>query len=139
MYTSATGTCLGTAGRPALGKAANHQPWLGEAFELRVTAIPSGTSVFLITGQSRTTWSGFTLPLALTSAGLTGCWLYAGVDVLGPQLATTGGVASLLLALPLNRSLIGRSLFQQALVIDPGGNTAGATTSNAMELRFGLR
>ena len=92
----------------------------------------------LLVGSSRTTWGGVPLPLDLGLLGMNGCSLLISPDAAFP-LVNQGGRASWSTQLPAAPRLIGSSFFVQGMVVDPGANPFGATTTNAAEAVIGLR
>lgn len=131
--------CPGTAGYPTLRLATQQLPWVGETVGLRVAAIPATTAVAILNGQSGTTWNGLGLPFDLASQGMPGCTLRVSIDIVAPLLTSSGGVATFDLSIPANRTLVGRTLYQQALILDPPVNAAGLTLSHSLLLQFGAR
>jgi hypothetical protein len=130
--------CTGTNGRaPRLSSPG--RPWLGESFVLLLDQMPAGTSVAQVfTGFSNAFWGSIPLPLALGSFGFAGCQLL--VDPLvGLPVAPVGGAGSWTLPLPSQASLIGVRFYNQAIVLDPGANLAGATVSNGGGGVLGVR
>ena len=78
------------------------------------------------------------LPLDLSPFGLTNCWLRVSPDV-SVLLIGSAGSAGFALAVPVNPSLAGMILHQQALVLDPAaGNPAGLVVSDAATVVVGL-
>lgn len=130
--------CAGTAGVPTLAQSGGLLPYLGTTFPVRISNLStSGFRVpFGLLGASKTTWSGFTLPLDLTGVGMPGCTLYTGGEVV-VQLQASAGSATWGIAIPFDPALVGAKAFQQIVVIDPGANALGFVTSNATELTIG--
>jgi hypothetical protein len=130
--------CAGSAGVPALDAAPGQLPWLGDLFTLRVENLPPGNPGLLWLGTSRSAWGALTLPLDLTPLGMNGCALRVSGDFAFPFFSLTGS-AAVPLSIPVDASLLGRLFFTQALVVDPGANAFGATTSNGGEGAIGGR
>lgn len=86
------------------------------------------------TGFSRTTWAGAGLPLELSFAGMLGCRLWTSIADAHPVLGSAWSFA-----IPNDARLVGRELYNQALVADPGANPFGATVTNAGAGRIGAR
>ncbi|HEB52809.1 MAG TPA: hypothetical protein ENI87_06105 [bacterium] len=78
-----------------------------------------------------------TAPTPLDSIGMTGCTAYLTPDLL-PSLIASAGSANWDIPIAANPSLVGTSLFAQALSIDPGANPARLVSSNATEGVVGL-
>lgn len=115
-------------------------PWLGGSYAVAITGAPaSANQALLWVGTSRTAWNGAPLPLDLSFAGLLGCLMHTSLDVSALVPLSNGG-AVLQGTLCTCPGYVGRGMFLQALVIDPGAPrpVPGATT-NGLELRYGLR
>ena len=128
--------CAGSAGTPGLAPAAGQVPWLGAAFPLQVTAMPTPGLALAWLGLSRLAWSGVPLPADLTAIGMPGCSLRASFDIPFAVLAT-GGVANWVLQFPLDTTLLGLEVFAQAGSLDAAANAFGLALANAGELRLG--
>ncbi len=88
-------------------------------------------------GLSTTDWASFPLPLNLDIIQMPGCILYT--DLRRTKgLTTVNGQASWDVVLPSDPEWLGRSFFQQVLVIDPSVPGLGAVMSNAAEGIIGL-
>ena len=89
-------------------------------------------------GLSKATWMGNPLPFDLAGLGAPGCQVLASADG-GLFVGATGNTADLAIAVPNDRSLLGTTIYHQALVLDPNaGNALGAVVSNAAELVIGM-
>lgn len=125
--------CANSTGTPTLEAVPYALPWLGDRFEVRLAsgATNNGQAVLWL-GGSRTVWNGVALPFDLSVLGLTGCQLFAAVELSVP-VSLVGGTAVLGSGLCGNcPSFVNRQLFWQALVLDanaprpfPGATTAG--------------
>lgn len=131
--------CAGTQGVPRLAAAAGSQPWLGGNFDLLLDRAPTQASVILKVGLSKSSWSGLTLPFDLSVFGMTNCPLLVSPDVPLPLRADSRGEARQSIYIPLRANLLGAGAYLQAFVADPGANAAGATMSQAVEVRAGGR
>ena len=129
--------CAGSNGVPTLAPAPGSLPKLGTTLTLAVTSMPSaGGIASMLLGLGKQTWSGQPLPFDASVIGMTGCKLQ--VDfVLALGLPNVGGSGAFSLPIPLDLSLLGKPLLNQALVLDAGANPAGATLSNAGEGQIG--
>jgi hypothetical protein len=130
--------CAGTAGSPVLLPSIGHRPWLGDSFQAEVINAPAGRPAVLFSGSSRTNFAGLTLPFDLTALGMPGCTLWCSGQILLP-MTPGGGPPSAAIQIPLDPALAGGAFYQQALVVDPGANTAGLTATQGLEHRFGVR
>jgi hypothetical protein len=111
------------------------RPWLGDTLTFRTTA--AAGPAWLLLGSSTAVWQGMALPLDLTPAGMPGCALHTGPEVmLGMTADATGATAHL--PLPTQLALLGSVFYAQALVADAAA-AAGAGATNALELRVGGR
>lgn len=121
---------LGTNGRRAdIGNAGT--PVIGQSFQVTLADARAGTQAVLMAGFSRTKWGSRSLPFELTIFGAPGNFMYQSRDYTFPTSTNGLGEATLTLSVPNKGSLVGRDLFLQWLVIDPGANAGGAVTSNA--------
>ena len=130
--------CPGSAGVPGLRAASGQLPWIAGSFRIDLTRLPTNAATSLSLGSSRTAWGPIPLPFPLDPLGMTGCTLFASLDLLLP-VQNTGGAGSVTFAVPNSVTLVGGSLFSQAFVVDPPANAAGITASNAGEARIGAR
>jgi len=130
--------CMGSAGVPTLRAGPDQRPWLGESFRIDVTNLPPSAAAVLLFGSSRSLWGSVRLPFGLDALGMTGCSLASSGEWLMP-LQVSAGAVSLMIAIPNDPRLVGRSFFQQACVSDPAANRAGITTSNACEGKIGAK
>ena len=121
--------CPGSQGVPSLSAAAASLPILGEAFSAELSNVPTDSMAVGIIDLSTTSWGAFNLPLDLTSAGLPNCFLHT--DLRWTRgLLIAGGTAIWDVTIPSSTEWIGRSFFQQVVVLDPG---VGAVMSDAVE------
>ncbi len=130
--------CLGSLGEPQLAATDPWTlPWLGSALQFTVDRAPLSLAV-VTTGLQDTSWASGSLPLDLSPYGAPGCsWRVSGdANVL---LGGAGGKVHGGLLIPLQGALLGVRLYQQALVLDPGGNTLGGAISNSRVLVVGLQ
>ena len=132
-YQSMGTGCAGSNGVPVLQ--AVGRPVLGASYQVNLSkGAPSALAV-LLTGNSKTTYVGLTLPLALPGAPL--CNLLVSGNLQVPLQLTPQGTASVTLPLQNNPSWIGLGVFNQFLIIDPGSNPLGLAVSQAGEGRVG--
>jgi alpha-tubulin suppressor-like RCC1 family protein len=104
-------------------------PRLGANLQVTLFDLPLGVAVML-TGLSRTQSSLGALPLPLGAVGMPGCTAYVGDQALTLVLGAAGQ-ARLAISLPNLQALLGRSFYQQAVVLDPAANAFGAVMSDA--------
>jgi hypothetical protein len=130
--------CPGSAGTPSLAIAGGARPWLGDTITLELTSVPQTTAALLLVGTSRAAWGPVPLPLDLSPLGMPGCALRVnGTGILA--VAVGGGRGAVPLRIPDDASLLGSRFYDQAIVVDPAANAAGATASHALEARIGGR
>jgi hypothetical protein len=122
--------CAGTVGRTQLDPLAT--PRIGHTFTTFVNPPPAFGLVF--TGFSSTTTPYGRLPIDLSALGMTGCRLRVSPDLIVP---VTGTPARADLPIPPDPALTGALFHQQALVLDPGANPAGAVLSDAVTAVIG--
>jgi hypothetical protein len=122
--------CAGTVGTPVLRPSGTSLPITGTTFVLELTALPAtGVAAFAV-GLSAASWSGNPLPMDLGVFGMPNCSLYVSLDAL-VFVPVVNGRATLSWSLPNSANLIGAYFWNQALVVDPGVNPAGAVVANA--------
>lgn len=122
----------------SLAPAPGNQPVLGQTFDSRITGVPSGGVPLLAFGTSATSAGGAPLPIDLTPLGMTGCWLYHDLVVLGFACTPSGADWTSSLPLPNDASLVDLEVFAQAYALAPGSNPFGLLTSNALGLLLAL-
>lgn len=131
--------CGGSGAPPQLAATGGSRPWWGETFTVEVGPLPPATlAAALAYAASRTVWNGIPLPFDLTPFGAPSCLLRVGLDVTVP-MQTTAGRAVQTVPLPAARVLLGRTMYQQALVLTPGSNSAGLLVSSARAATIGTR
>jgi hypothetical protein len=127
--------CPASAG--VLQSTATSRPWLGDTVTGRLAPVPAGAVGITIFGWSATAWGGLPLPFSLAPLGAPACELLAEPLLLLTAAGT--GNASWSLALPNVPAAAGQLLFTQGAVLEAGANALGLATSNALELRLGIR
>jgi hypothetical protein len=134
-YRRAGAGCAGSLGVPGVRSAAG-LPWLGTTFVPEVTNVPAPGLVWFVFGFDATTWNGLPLPLDLGAFGMPNCLLRT--DAFATSvLVTASNTASWSFVIPNAPGLLGVTFYNQALVVDPGVNAAGAVVSDAMRAVFG--
>lgn len=139
-YESFGNGCAGSTGSvPAIDAEPFSRPWLGDRFTVRASRLPAGwVGAFLFTGFSRTSWGGNALPFDLTPFGMPSCRLLVEIFVSFP-MTRTGSDATWAITIPTATSLVGQEFYNQALVLVPGANAAGALVSFARRGLIGQR
>lgn len=130
--------CAGSLGVPVLDAVANAAPVIGTTFPTAVSNVPSNPGFAIIAlGISNRHWQTVSLPMDLGVFGAPGCTGLVSLDVNSFQPAA-GNVATLSLAIPGSMSLLGVTIYEQALVLDSAaGNALGAVVSNGAQLLLG--
>jgi V8-like Glu-specific endopeptidase len=126
--------CGGSAGKPALG--AIGFPDLGATYELQVQQVLAGQAGTMMLGASDQKWGNTPLPLALDGIGGTGCSLLVSPDWNYP-LATGAGTPKLGFTVPVDTTLIGRSMFAQYASIDKPANPLGVSMTQGLKITIG--
>ena len=128
--------CPGSNGVPTLSAAQG--PILGQPLTVDVSNMPVILGqVWWLWGVDDVNWSSNVLPLDMALYGMPGCNLY-----ISPMYQTfqfqTAPTLSETFFVPQQASLLGCRLLNQVLVCDSGINQAGYTSTNALELLFGI-
>jgi arylsulfatase A-like enzyme len=130
--------CAGTGGQATIrGMGA---PRIGQRYAVLLDNGPSSRPAVLHIGGSRHWLGALELPFALSSIGAApGCDVVASREIAESMLCSSGGFAALQLRLPLDRWLIGASIYHQWLMIDPGapGNALGVTVTQGLQVVVG--
>lgn len=113
----------------------NAPPTLGSTLSVTVNNLPLSAAIMLL-GFSKTMSGLGALPLDLGSFGAPGCNLRVSADA-SLLILGTGNQASWALNIPANSSFLGVKLYNQAVVLDPGVNAAGAVGSDAHAMLIG--
>lgn len=111
-------------------------PWIGTVLLVRAINAVGLRPAALMLGASSTQFGGVSLPLNLTPFGAPSCFLAVSPDVILP-FATSSIATSLQLPIPADSSLVGRTLFVQALSQDLNANPLGLVTSPRYDLTCG--
>jgi len=112
-------------------------PLIRRAVIIDLASSASNTGAYFLLGTSKWFWNGVPLPLDLSSLGAPGCSLLAAGQFAVPALVDASGKSRLLLVIPDSASLVGTSLFLQAIVLDPRANPSGTAFTGGGELRIG--
>ncbi|MEC7725296.1 MAG: hypothetical protein VYD05_07270, partial [Planctomycetota bacterium] len=94
-------------------------PNIGTNLVLTASNLGASTGALWALGFSDQFFNGVPLPFDLAVLGLPGCGLVTGADVINFSVASNGS-ASLSVPLPNQATLVGQSLFAQALPFDAG-------------------
>ncbi|MCR9245385.1 MAG: PKD domain-containing protein [bacterium] len=126
-YGYAGAGCPGSLGQSTLTPSGD--PVIGTTLDVTVDNLPANAAIMIV-GLDNDTWTGGPLPLDGGPFGAPGCFLRVSDD-LNTVLIGAGGSATWSLPIPNDPSFVCLSFYQQAIVVDPGFNPAGATASNA--------
>jgi hypothetical protein len=113
-------------------------PTIGSSVSASITNASLGIA-FVAWGTSSSTWGTVPLPLALDPFGFEGCSLLQNGDLVLDAACTTTSwnTARHSLAIPCDYVLVGLHLYAQAWTLQPGFNTNGIVTSNAIAITIG--
>lgn len=111
--------CAGSLGPLSIWTPLGELPYTGGSFTVAFGNL-TGTLAFAAAGYSATSWNGVPLPISMQPLGAPGCDLLVSAESL-VALPVVAGIATWTLHLPASPALIGTSLFQQALALDPTG------------------
>ncbi|MCC6785088.1 MAG: hypothetical protein IT457_19725 [Planctomycetes bacterium] len=106
-----------------------------------VTLLPGSlapSAAVMLTGFSSVTGGGHTLPLALSSYGLSGCSLWVAAELAFPMTESSSEL-TWSARIPPDPAFLAARVWQQALLLDLGANPAGATVSRTAEATIGVR
>ncbi len=128
--------CPGDRGVPRLTGVGDHK--IGGNTTVQILNLAPNQAGVLLFGLSNTVWSGSQkLPVDLGVIGMPGCKLLVSNDSFR-SLNTGNGFISSTFKHPLQKSLIGKSLFNQFAALDPSAKTPVKTVlSNAAKLMIG--
>jgi len=126
--------CAGTNGVPTLTAT---EPRLGQTCTVSgVNMLPNG-NVWLVQGQSRSSWNGNPLPFDLSPFQAPGCSLRVRPDIVRDGAADISGNYSAPLPIAANTALLGLHIYLQAFPSDPTVNGFGRTSTNGIDLVIG--
>jgi len=111
-------------------------PSLGATMTVTIDGLPLGVAI-MMTGFSNTTSILGPLPVDTGAFGAPGCLLRVSPDA-NAFAAGVAPNATWTLGVPNDPSLSGLLMYQQAVVVDPGVNAAGAVASDAAAMIIGL-
>ncbi len=112
-------------------------PQLGTALQVVATDFGASPFVALNFGSSNTVLFGTPIPLELGAIGMPGCWAWAGTEF-ATLMVIAGTRATWSENVPNDPVLIARSVYAQAVAVDPAANPLGIVTSEGLEIRMGL-
>lgn len=113
-------------------------PQIGGSVAVQLSSFYVLPATFAVSlGVSDQSIGGFPLPLSLDPFGMTGCFVYHSFEDPGVPFSTSTPSVQWSTSIPNIRSLIGVSVYLQAVAIAAGANPLGVVTSNAIEVVFG--
>ncbi len=137
-YRVAGAGCSSGGMQPVLSAGA-YGPWSDDDFDVSLAlGTRNPNSAVMLTGFSNTTWAGRNLPVLLDPYGLTGCSLGIAAEIAYP-MSLSGGTWTWSARIPPDQAFWGARFWQQAVLLEPGVNSAGATLSLAAEATIGVR
>lgn len=117
-------------------------PRVGQTMLVNVTNMPTypgspGLAIgLMLTGTSNTTSVFGPLPIDMAPAGMPGCMLRVGYDVMD-NIVTFGSTGSWSLQIPNQAALLGLQFYQQTALLDPPLNSLGIALSDAAAWQIG--
>lgn len=112
-------------------------PWIGEPFMAKLTGGPASSPALLALGSSKTAWKGIKLPFNIGPLGAPNCMVRCSQQILAPTTLTVNGARNIVITVPKNPALKGKSFHSQWLVMDPNINKLGLVTSNGVTMVVG--
>jgi hypothetical protein len=128
-YVSVAAGCAGTL--PAARLIPRDTPRIGTTHQVTLFDLPQDLAV-LAFGWSQQA------PAPLAAIGMPGCFQHVAADAVF-VLSGQGQQATMAFPVPDWPGLVGARFYNQAIVLDPGANTAGAVVSEAAEAVIGHR
>lgn len=130
--------CAG-AGQPGAVPvlAAQGEPKIGMPFTIELRHAAPSSQLVLALGGWDIEWYGVSLPLDLSSAGAPGCVLLAPLHATLQGVSGANGTLNWNLQLPNTPTIVGSSIYAQALIADPRANQLGFAFSNAGHMLIG--
>jgi len=126
--------CAGSNGTPTLTATL---PRIGQDCTITGANMPPSSIVWLVQGQSRTSWFGNPLPADLALFQAPGCYLHVRPDIVRDSASDSGGTYTASLPIATNTGLLGQHIYLQAFPWDPTINGFGRTSSNGLDLMIG--
>ncbi|MCH2111841.1 MAG: hypothetical protein MK213_03200 [Planctomycetes bacterium] len=119
-----------TGQQPSIGYVGT--PGIGQQFDITLdNSLPNATNIMLV-GWSNSQHGNFALPLDLGFYGMPSNNLYVSLDFQFPGSNLSTGQASRTFTVPSSSAYIGRDVYFQYYVSDPGLNPRGAITTDAV-------
>ena len=106
-------------------------PNIGKNFGLRIEQARANSAVTFCFGVSNSQWGALVLPFDLRIIGAPGCSIYAGCSIPIGGFTNVSGVATMSALVPNLSVFVGAQFYNQAVVADPGANSAGLALSRA--------
>ena len=112
-------------------------PILGRPFSVDLSAAKAASPAVLLLGASKSMWGTAALPFDLTPLGAAGCLVLASGEATISKTVDAMGKASTMLTVPNDASLVGKSVFNQYVVLDSAANSLGVAVTRAGEASIG--
>lgn len=132
LVTSFGSSCVASQKLSAAGN-----PGLGDLIAYDLTGAPAARPMNFAIGLSRRAWGPLPLPLNLGFLGAAGCYALNDQLVVIRMTTDSRGNARFLTRLPNDPTLYKRVFYTQGVVFDPSANSAGLTTTNALQTIVG--
>ncbi len=116
---------------------AQGEPKIGQGFTLDLVHAAPASQLVLALGGWDVEWYGVSLPLDLTAGGAPGCTLLAPLHSTIQSVSSAAGTVRWSLQLPNVPSIVGSSIYLQALIADPTANQLGFSFSNGGRMLIG--
>ncbi|MCC6672369.1 MAG: S8/S53 family peptidase [Planctomycetes bacterium] len=114
------------------------RPIAGQSYTLKLNAFALQVPVALGVGVSNTQWGGIRLPLDLSAFGAPGCLVHTSFELLLQGRTGTGSMeATFTVGLPAMPSLVGETIYHQAIVLNGFANPLGVALSPALRVTVG--
>ncbi len=127
--------CVGKGGRALLSS--RGKPRLGSSWTVELSNARPRAVALMTAGLSNKRWVLVDLPFDFTSQGAKGCFVYASMDWIFPVATSALGKAAFTLPAPNDAALLGASIYNQFIVVDPGANRINLVMSNGGRATFG--
>ena len=128
--------CVGSNGTPTI--TTSSVPRIGESYDVDFSNLNPNAGNVLLAVSTNTATSAFgPLPADLTFAGLTGCTLYQGLDVV-LSVAASAGTAAYTIDIPNHPIFFDVAFYMQAFSIDLGHNPRSLVLTNSIKSVIGV-
>jgi hypothetical protein len=116
---------------------AQGEPKIGQTFALDLLHAAPSSQLILALGGWNIEWYGVSLPLDLAPGGAPGCTLLAPLHSTIQGVSNADGTLRWNLQLPNVPTIVGSSIYLQAMIADPTANQLGFSFSNGGQMLIG--